>query len=79
MESGESRLGVFSLDTTAAGTTILTRGATPVLNRFGQDCLACHGKAEPQWDMLCDEGHGCDPLGLSPALILALQESDPRP
>ena len=37
----------FSLDTTAAGTTILTRGATPVLNRFGQDCLACHGKAEP--------------------------------
>jgi hypothetical protein len=69
----------FSLDATAAGTEILTRGATPVLNRFGMDCLACHGKADAQWDMVCDENHGCDPLGLDQQMIVTLQSIDPRP
>jgi hypothetical protein len=36
----------FSLKVSESGTEILTRGSTPVLNRFGMDCAACHGKAE---------------------------------
>jgi hypothetical protein len=69
----------FSLDVTPEGTEILTRGATPVLNRFGLDCLSCHAQAEPQWDMVCDRDHGCDPIPLTDELILALQQADPRP
>jgi hypothetical protein len=69
----------FSLDTTAAGTRILTRGSSPVLNRFGMDCLSCHAMAEPQWDMVCEKGHGCDPLPLTDELIAGLQAADPRP
>ncbi|MGQ0824283.1 MAG: hypothetical protein ACT4OX_04475 [Actinomycetota bacterium] len=69
----------FSLDATPEGTTILTRGKTPVLNRFDMDCAACHGQAEAQWDFVCDEGHGCDPLGLDQAMIAGLQQADPRP
>ena len=69
----------FSLDTSPTGTKILTRGATPVLNRFGQDCLSCHSKAETQFDMVCERDHGCDPIPLTDQLILALQQGDPRP
>jgi hypothetical protein len=69
----------FSLDISADGTKILTRGSSPVLNRFGQDCLSCHAKAEPQWDLVCEKDHGCDPLPLTDALIAALQAADPRP
>jgi hypothetical protein len=53
--------------------------STPVLNRFGLDCLSCHAQAAPQWDMVCDRDHGCDPIPLTDEIILALQQSDPRP
>jgi hypothetical protein len=69
----------FSLDVSAAGTKVLTRGSSPVLNRFGLDCLSCHGKAQPQWDLVCEKNHGCDPLGLDDQMIAALQRADPRP
>ena len=69
----------FSLETSPSGTKILTRGATPVLNRFGLDCLSCHAQADAQWDMVCDRDHGCDPIPLTDQLILALQQGDPRP
>jgi hypothetical protein len=69
----------FSLDVSPAGTTILTRGKEDVVNRFGDSCMNCHAKAEPQFDFVCETTHGCDPLALSDDLIAALQASDPRP
>jgi len=50
-----------------------------VLNRFGQDCLSCHAQAEPQFDLVCERDHGCDPIPLTDQLILALQQGDQRP
>ncbi len=69
----------FSLDVSASGTKILTRGSSPVLNRFGQDCLSCHAKADAQWDLVCEKAHGCDPLPLDDEQIARLQQADPRP
>ena len=69
----------FSLNVSADATTILTRGKDEVLNRFGDSCMNCHAKSEPQFDFVCETTHGCDPLALSDDLIAALQASDPRP
>ena len=69
----------FSLDVSADGTKVLTRGQADVVNRFGDSCMGCHSKAEPQFDFVCETTHGCDPLALSDDLIAALQNSDPRP
>ena len=69
----------FSLNTTAKGTKILTRGGAQVLNRFGQSCASCHGAAAGKFDMVCGHDHGCAPLPAPPSFFKALQESDPRP
>lgn len=69
----------FSLDVSAKGTRILSRGGAKVLNRFGGSCASCHSAAGPQYDFVCGTTHGCAPLPIGPALIAALQESDPRP
>jgi hypothetical protein len=68
----------FSLSPTATGTQILARGTTDVLNVFKLNCLDCHSKAEPQYDFICETGHGCDPLPLSTDQIVALQNGDAR-
>ena len=68
----------FSLQTSAAGTEILDRGATKVVNQFGGNCFTCHADAEPQWDFVCEQDHGCVPLPLSAEAIAALQDNDPR-
>lgn len=68
----------FELDTPAAGAKIRVRGATDVVNQFGGNCLACHVKAEAKWDMICEQGHGCDPIPLTPAMTRAIQNTDPR-
>lgn len=68
----------FELDTPATGAKIRVRGATDVVNQFGGNCLACHAKAEAKWDMICEQGHGCDPLPLSVAMTRAIQNTDPR-
>jgi hypothetical protein len=70
----------FTLDATAAGTTIVTRGGAEVLNRFsGTSCSGCHSAAEPQFDMVCENTHGCAPLGVPDEVITSIQQSDPRP
>jgi len=70
----------FTLDATAAGTTIVTRGGAEVLNRFsGTSCAGCHSAAEPQFDMVCENTHGCAPLGVPDEVITTIQQSDPRP
>ena len=66
----------FVLSPSAGGTAIAQRGRAEVVN-IGQPCFACHGAA-PQTDFVCENGNGCIALGLSEALIDALQNGDPR-
>ncbi len=68
----------FELDPSADGTDIRVRGFVDVVNRFGGNCFACHVKAEPQWDMICETGHGCDPIPLTAEMTRVLQKADPR-
>jgi hypothetical protein len=69
----------FSLQISSAGTTISARGGdASVKNQFGSSCLNCHSKAAKQWDLLCGENHGCDPLPFSGAFLAGLQNTDPR-
>ena len=68
----------FSLSTSASGTTISARGTTNVVNAFGGNCFNCHAKAQPQWDLLCQTTHGCDPLPLTEQQIEQVQAGDPR-
>lgn len=66
------------LDVSAEGTKIASRGGEEVKNGFGQDCLSCHAQAEPQWDMICETGHGCAPIPITRDMIVALQKTDKR-
>ncbi len=67
----------FSLGVSADGTKILDRGSSEVVNQFGGDCLSCHAPAKDH-DLLCETGHGCDPLPFTEAVIRAVQDADPR-
>jgi hypothetical protein len=69
----------FSLSTTAQGTTILTRGTTNVVNRFGGTCQSCHVAANSKFDFVCEHNHGCAPLPIGDDVIAAIQRADPRP
>ncbi|WP_033232390.1 hypothetical protein [Ponticaulis koreensis] len=68
----------FELDVSNGETHIRVRGSDEVVNQFGGNCLECHARAEPQWDMVCEQDHGCDPLPLTPAMLSAIQKTDPR-
>jgi hypothetical protein len=68
----------FELDVSADGSKIRTRGFAEVNNRFGGNCFSCHVKAQSQWDMICDNTHGCDPIPITRAMSGALQRTDPR-
>jgi hypothetical protein len=68
----------FELDTTAAGTKIKVRGTTQAVNQFGGNCLSCHAQAEAKWDMICEQGHGCAPIPVTPVMARAIQNTDPR-
>ena len=69
----------FFLTTDATGTTIATRGADEVVNRFGGSCAACHSLAKGKFDMVCEKSHGCAPLPVGDDVFHAIQASDPRP
>lgn len=68
----------FELTVSPEGSTIAKRGFVDVNNRFGGNCLGCHAKAKPQWDMICETGHGCDPIPLTKAMVNVIQKTDPR-
>jgi hypothetical protein len=68
----------FELDVSSSGSTIRTRGFVEVVNRFGGNCFACHIRARPQWDLVCDTTHGCEPIPITIAMTGALQRTDPR-
>ena len=69
----------FSLDVSATGTRILSRGGAKVVNRFGGSCATCHQAAAPQFDFVCGTTHGCAPLPIGADVIASLQQADPRP
>lgn len=58
---------------------IVARGGdNSVLNEINkQPCLGCHAGAEEKWDLICEKGHGCDPLGVPDSLIEQFQAADP--
>lgn len=68
----------FELKVSEAGTVIDKRGFVDVVNRFGGNCFACHIKAESQWDMICEKGHGCEELTFTREQIAGVQAGDPR-
>ena len=68
----------FELSVGKEGSKIRTRGFAETVNRFGGNCFGCHIKAKPQWDFICEKGHGCDPIPLTDAMIKAIQRTDPR-
>jgi hypothetical protein len=69
----------FSLDVSAAGTRILSRGGAEVVNRFGDSCASCHSAARARFDFVCGHDHGCAPLPIGADVIASLQKTDPRP
>ena len=60
------------------GSTIRVRGSSDVNNRFGGNCFTCHVKARAEFDLVCDNNHGCDPIPITRAMSGALQRTDPR-
>jgi hypothetical protein len=68
----------FELDVQPGATKIVARGTTEVTSPLGGACVTCHAKAEAKWDMICEQGHGCDPIPVTPLMAKAIQNTDPR-
>jgi hypothetical protein len=68
----------LELDVSKDGSKIRKRGFAEVNNRFGGNCFTCHVQARPEWDFICETGHGCDPIPITRAMSGALQRTDPR-
>jgi hypothetical protein len=68
----------FDLNLSPDGSTIRVRGFQDVNNRFGGNCFTCHVKARAEFDLVCDNNHGCDPIPITRAMSGALQRTDPR-
>ncbi|MBM3396632.1 MAG: hypothetical protein FJY37_18790 [Betaproteobacteria bacterium] len=66
------------IDNDKNDSTIFTRGAAEVNNRLGLNCFACHAKARPEHDMVCETTNGCDPIPVTREMFHALQNTDPR-
>ena len=68
----------LELDVSKDGTKIRRRGFADVVNRFGGNCFGCHVAARPEFDSICETGHGCAPIPVTRAMSGALQRTDPR-
>lgn len=68
----------FELDVSAKGSHIRQRGFAEVNNRFDKNCFACHLAAKPEFDMICEQDHGCEKLPIPRYVIHSLQVTDPR-
>lgn len=69
----------FELKVSAEGTEIAKRGGAEVINQFGGSCADCHRAARPEFDFVCEDDHGCEPLPIGDDVITGVQASDPRP
>jgi len=68
----------FELDVSEDGSEIRKRGFVDVVNRFGGNCFGCHIQAKPQWDMICEDTHGCETIPITKEMIDLIQRTDPR-
>ena len=68
----------FWIDLDKNGAKIFTRGFAEVNNRLNLNCFACHVKARPEFDFICETEQGCDPIPVTKAMFGALQRTDPR-
>lgn len=68
----------FYIDVSAEGSKIYARGFTEVNNRLGLNCFTCHVQAKPEYDLVCEQEHGCAPIPVTRAMFGALQRTDPR-
>ena len=68
----------FELDVSKKGSVIRKQGLVDVQNRFNGNCFGCHVQARPEWDLICEQGHGCAALPISRMTIKSLQQTDPR-
>jgi hypothetical protein len=67
----------FALKATSEGTEIESRGAEDTVNAFGGNCFDCHAPAA-NFDYVCEQDNGCEPLPFGPEAIVGIQEADPR-
>jgi hypothetical protein len=68
----------FAIDVSKDGSRIYQHGFENVNNRFGMNCFACHQQAREEFDLICEEEHGCAPIPLTRPMFRALQKTDPR-
>ncbi len=68
----------FYIDVDQNGSKIFSRGFSDVKNRLGGNCFACHAQAKPEFDLVCEQDHGCAPIPVTRAMFGALQRTDPR-
>ena len=77
----------FELAVSDKGSEITVRGAFETVNKFGGNCFGCHIKAKPEFDLICEKDHGCDPITfekegktitLTQQMIEGVQAMDPR-
>ncbi len=68
----------IALSVTASSTTVRSRGGVEAVGPLGSSCFGCHSLSAPQWDFVCEDTHGCDPLSFDLDTILRVQNSDPR-
>lgn len=68
----------FELDVSPEGSSIRNRGFVDVVNQFGGNCFGCHIKARPEFDLICEQNHGCDPIPVTREMIAGFQAADPR-
>jgi hypothetical protein len=74
----------FELAVSEKGSEITVRGAFEVVIKFGGNCFGCHIKAKPEFDLICEQDHGCDPITLANGVVLSqemikgAQKIDPR-
>jgi hypothetical protein len=68
----------FYIDVDKNGSKIFKRGAAEVNNRLGLNCFGCHAQAKAEFDLVCEQDHGCAPIPVTRAMFGALQRTDPR-
>jgi len=68
----------FTIHVSKNGSKIEQRGFQNAINRFGLNCFACHQQARQEFDLVCEEDHGCAPIPFTGPMFRALQKADPR-
>jgi hypothetical protein len=68
----------FYIDVDQNGWKIVSRGFQDVDNRLGLNCFDCHKQARPEFDLVCENDRGCNPLPITRAMFGALQGADSR-